>query len=570
MTDIYHRLAQQEQTIRQNKNKSSSSTTRPTGGMGPNGSSDGLESGLKLLSLAIKKQAEDPNIYAYKPHEKQEMFHRNEEHLRLYIGGNRAGKTHGGCAEAIWRALGVHPYQLVKSAPTKGRVVGVDFKSLEQIIFPKFKSLIPSRYLIDGNWDASYHTDRRILTLTNGSEIEFCSQEQKLDSFAGVSRDWTWYDEEVPKDVFQECEMRLIDTDGYSWMTLTPVKGLTWLYSDIYTKILEGLRTDVGLVQVSSRENPHLKHEAMDRIFSGLDEDDRAVRESGEFIGQTGLVYKDFSHKVHVIPPLSMENLNRRAKIYTTQDHGYNAPTAVLWVAVYPNGTAIVFNERYVSECIIKDHAEAMLEFERNNKLTIEQRIGDPAMAQRQGVTGFSVLAEYATHGINISKGNNDVLFGVNKLISYFQTPSILTDVNDPNSPRVPIPGAKPGLHITENCVNLIAELKKLRWASYVNKQVANRNNKREEIVKKDDHASDALRYWAAQMPDYKFLRSDLVSPDDLALMQRNLSGSNQPKSRPLTYAEVLYQQSANNAFSSSNSSSSDTSTSYLDPLWEF
>jgi phage terminase large subunit-like protein len=504
---------------------------------------EGLADALELISQQIKQQADDPNIYSYVPHTMQEKFHKDESPIRLVVGGNRAGKTHMGVAEDIWWATDTHPYLTTPKPPVKIRVVGVDFNALQQIIIPKFKTLTPISQLKGNSWASAYDVQRKVLRFANGSFIEFMSQEQKLESFAGTSRHAVHYDEECPKDIFEECQMRLLDTDGCSWMTLTPVKGITWLYDDLYLPAVEGRLEGVGIIKGSTSSNPHLNKGAIERLMGGLDHDTRMIREEGEFVAASGLVYKAFSPQMHVIEPINLQRLNTRAKIYMGLDHGYNAPTAIVWVAIFPNGKAVVINERYVSECVVEEHAKEILAFEKRNKLEIELRIADPATAQRQGVTGTSIQSEYAKHGVYLTPGNNDVLSGVDKLNTYFRPPMDPKDV--------------PAIRITENCANLVSELKGLRWATYTSKQVANRNNLQDKIHKKNDHASDALRYVFSLLPSYSYGENDIR--DRIARTKRveqAIAKEEKRQSLP-TYAELLI-------------AGSNDATSFEDDGWDY
>ncbi len=66
------------------------------------------------------------------------------------------------------------------------------------------------------------------------SKVAFKSCDQGREKFQGASLDFVWFDEEPPKDVYDECRMRVIDRVGDIWGTMTPLKGLTWVYDEIY------------------------------------------------------------------------------------------------------------------------------------------------------------------------------------------------------------------------------------------------------------------------------------------------------------------------------------------------
>lgn len=446
--------------------------------------------GFGFLAEKLKKQAIEPNVLAYKPHIKQELFHRSVAKVKLYIGGNRSGKTHGGIVEDIYRLQGKHPYREVPPAPARGRIVCVDFaQGINEIIIPKLKQLIPPSLLIGGSWDKSYNKEAKSLTCSNGSTLELMTYEQKVESFAGTSRHWIHYDEEPPLAIYNECQARLVDTDGDSFLTMTPLLGMTWIYDAIYLPGLTGENPEVEVITVDIHENPYLEQSAVARFLATLDPEERKARESGKFVSLGGLVYKKFDKNIHVIP-YTDEVLKevRHYELWTSMDHGYNAPSAWLWHGVAADGTVVTFAEHYQAEMTVKEHAEIVLA--KETFLGIAEpniRVADPATAQRQGVTGTSIQTEYAINGVYLSPGNNDVQTGVAKVQQYLE---INPETN------------KPYWLITENCVNLIREIQRLRWQTYSSKKMQHERNAQESIHKKDDHACDSARYFFSFLPD--------------------------------------------------------------------
>lgn len=438
-----------------------------------------------LLVKGIKNQAIKPNIFGYDPHEKQQIFHGINKQGRLYIGGNRSGKTYSSIAEDIWWLTDTHPYLDTPPVPVRGRVVTVDFtEGLEKIILPLFKSLLPSSYLINGSWDASYSKQFRTLTLKNGSTVEFMSYEQDLEKFAGTSRHFVHFDEEPPMHIWNECLARLVDTSGRWWISMTPVDGLTWTFEKVYEPGTDGTDINIGVVEADMLDNPHINPEAAEMYLARLDDDERKAREHGTYVQLGGLVYKKFSPGLHVIP---QQIPPKNWLWYVSLDHGFNAPTAVLWHAVSPFNQIITFAEHYQNEWTIDQHAAKIHAMNAAFGKVPDYYVGDPAIAQRQGVTGTSIQTEYAIRGIGIGLGNNNVEVGVAKIQNYLRI--------DPKT-------NKPFYHITENCVNYINEMRKLRWKTFASKKMQFNNNPQEKIHKKDDHACDSARYFFSFLPD--------------------------------------------------------------------
>lgn len=59
------------------------------------------------------------------------------------------------------------------------------------------------------------------------SVIQLKSYDQKRESFQGTSQDLIWLDEEPPLDIYSECLLRTMTTDGLIMMTFTPLMGMT-------------------------------------------------------------------------------------------------------------------------------------------------------------------------------------------------------------------------------------------------------------------------------------------------------------------------------------------------------
>src|SRR5688500_8402738 len=103
-----------------------------------------------ILKDNINRAVTRPTIHGYIPHEKQIEFHSSVDQGRLYIGGNRSGKTVGGTVEDIWWLKGVHPYLQTPSPPIQGRIVTVSYiEGIQKIIIPELAKWLPPSDLIN-------------------------------------------------------------------------------------------------------------------------------------------------------------------------------------------------------------------------------------------------------------------------------------------------------------------------------------------------------------------------------------------------------------------------------------
>jgi phage terminase large subunit-like protein len=451
-----------------------------------------LQTVLLQLGEGLNEASHVPNLYDYTPSEKQAIFHKMPQKNRLYIGGNRSGKSLGSTIEAIWWLTHSHPFRKTPEGPIRGRVVAVDFlNGVDKIILPLYKQWLPKKFLINGSWEDSYSKERHVLTLNNGSFVEFMSQDQDLDKFAGSSRHFIHFDEECPQTVFRECLARLVDTAGVWWMSQTPVQGMEWIFEDIYIPAKEGTKP-IGIVEAEMADNPTLSREAIQEFLDMLPEEERIIRSKGQYVHLGGAVFPDFNPVTHCIPRGTFKP-GPEHRIIRTMDSGYANPTVWLWIAVSSDGTMIVFDEHYQAKLNVAEHAEIV---NRKTSQIIAETgaelyltTGDPAIKQTKEHTGTSILQEYQKAGIFISVDSipKDRRIGLEKIRQYLKM-----------NPRT----KKPFLMVTDDCPHLIAELPKLKWKKWASPKVAEQNNKLEDIRDKDNHCYDALKYAMTFMDD--------------------------------------------------------------------
>jgi len=450
---------------------------------------------LAMFGEKLSNTAALPNLTRYEPHKKQSLFHKSDKKGRLYIGGNRAGKTIANVLECIYWLTKTHPFRKMPIEPVRGRLVCVDFvNGLDKIILPLFQQWLPEKYLIGADWEKSYDKEHKTLTLNNRCFIEFMSYDQDLDKFAGTSRHFVSFDEEPPKAIFSECRARLVDTAGDWWLSMTPVDGMTWVYDDIFEPWeKEPTKARYSVVQADMLDNPHITAEAAEEYLSTLDPKERAAREHGHFVQLGGRVFKKFDRDIHKV---NFDfKITPEMRIYTSLDIGWAHPSAWLWHAVEPNGHITTFHEMVDSFVTIEEWAQRVLQFERENNLQIYMRTGDPALKQTRSNTGTSDISEYARHGIYLAVESvpREVNIGLVKIEQYMRPD------DDPREKN------RPYWQYTENCATLEHQMGRLRWATYASKKLESENAPKGTIHKKDDDAPDSLRYFMTLMPDLSF-----------------------------------------------------------------
>src|SRR4029079_3824409 len=98
-----------------------------------------------LAEELLRRASISPGLNAYKPHASQEKFHRATAKEKLYIGGNRSGKTVGTVCEAVQWITGEHKFRTdLPVPPVRGRGVAVDIEDgIKKIILPELAKWVP-------------------------------------------------------------------------------------------------------------------------------------------------------------------------------------------------------------------------------------------------------------------------------------------------------------------------------------------------------------------------------------------------------------------------------------------
>lgn len=452
-----------------------------------------LDEVLLLAEQSLRQASISPGLAAYKPHRLQEKLHRSTSKEKLFIGGNRSGKSVFGATETVMWLTGLHPYRNdIPIPPVRGRAVSVDIEEgIKKISFPEVRRWLPVSYLKNGSWEDSYDKLARTLTLTNGSFLEFMSYEQDVGKFAGTSRHFTWFDEEPPEDIFNECLMRLIDTDGSYWITMTPLIELTWVKDKIYDPWREGDKS-IEVMEIDTVENPHISLDALNRITRGLSAEEKEARRQGTFITHTGLVYSgSFKPQMadeggNVVEDLLEDDFDiyrRQWQHFVCMDHGFANPTVFLFCCFDADGRIIVYDELYEVQNIVRENAALYRHRIHDLKVTPSYVVGDPSIQNTSAITRTSIQTEYVEHGVPIALGNNDVRGGIARVQNRF---------------------SKRLLFVSRRCEHTLREINNYRWDRYASTKIEVRRNKKETPLKRNDHCMDALRYGVMSRPAFQ------------------------------------------------------------------
>ncbi len=440
---------------------------------------------IKAIEREQERRRKEDRLANYnqgeKKHLKQLAFHRCQKRNRWVFGGNRSGKTECGAAEAVWLATGTHPFKQNKPN-VFGWVVSLSAQvqrdvAQKKILYYLRPDRIADIVMQSGRKDSPEYgvIDQILVKNAFGgiSVLGFKSCDQGREKFQGSSLDFVWFDEEPPRDIYEECRLRVLDRSGEIFGTMTPLKGLTFLYEDIYLNRKHD--PEVWYEFMEWADNPFLSPRETAQLEATLDESVLQARKYGRFCTREGLVYPEFDESVHVIPPFSVPPSWQDTVCI---DPGLKNPLSAHWYAVDFDGNVYVVAEHYRAGEGIDYHAEAIravsdrLGWKRDGRGRIAALI-DSAADQRTLSAERSVAELFYERGILVNTNVcKDLLCGIAQVKSYLNRNNGLPD-----------------LYIFDCCPNLIREFKGYFWGNG------------ERPVKRDDHALDELRYYLMSRP---------------------------------------------------------------------
>lgn len=311
---------------------------------------------IELLNMMAEKDRrlkDDPLKYA-KQHPKQKDATAAMQAIRALFWGNRVGKTEWGAQEVASYALNRHKYRRV-GEPVEIWCTCPSFDAQEETTQKKLLTYIPEKEIKH----VDYLRGRIVkkMVLKNGTIISFKSYEQGREKFQGAGKRLIWFDEEPPKDIWEECFVRVeagVQLDVL--LTMTAIKGMTWVYDEIY---LGTGNQDLYVSEAGWDDNPWLTEPQKDQMARGLSAQALKVRREGKFVKRVGLVCAWWDRTLHV---QHYGELDKSWTWYETFDGGFSDPAAWLLIGVdNDNNVHVVngFRKKQLSDVRIKELRDA-------------------------------------------------------------------------------------------------------------------------------------------------------------------------------------------------------------------
>ena len=235
----------------------------------------------------------------YKPYSKQAEFHRagKDYRERLLMAGNQLGKTLCAAAEVSMHATGRYPdwwEGKTFDKPTNGWVSGVTGEStrdnpqrwLYGPLGAPGTGMIPKESILDktvrrGLADA---LDTLVIRFGGGGDIQagesyigFKSYDQGREKWQGPTRQYVWFDEEPPADIYTEGLTRTNVGLGPTFLTFTPLLGM----SEVVKRYLIDKVPGTHITQMTIEDALHYSVDQRQAIIAAYPPHEREARAKG-------------------------------------------------------------------------------------------------------------------------------------------------------------------------------------------------------------------------------------------------------------------------------------------------
>ncbi|HPF54112.1 MAG TPA: phage terminase large subunit [Clostridia bacterium] len=341
---------------------------------------------------------------------------------------------------------------------------------------------------------AVYNQTRRTFTFPNGSVIRlgYCDAAKDVYQYQGQEYDVVGLEEATH---FTEEQTQFITTCNRTvrsdfsprmYYTCNPGGvGHAWVKRLFIDRSYRASERDSDYLFIPARvvDNPVLMQNNPDYIttLQNLPEPLRKAYLDGNWDVLKGQYFSEFDRDRHVVPNAKIPEAWRR---FRAMDWGYNDPCCVLWCAVGPEGSIVVYRELYVRQLLSSQVAQKVCALTGNER--IAYTVASPDAWQQRGISaeGRSIAEVFAQNGVHLLPADNS------RVIGWQRVREALALGAD----------GRAKLAIQESCTELIRTLPLLTFDEHDSEDVADTC---------EDHAPEALRYALMSRPK----KADALKP---------------------------------------------------------
>jgi phage terminase large subunit len=357
---------------------------------------------------------------------------RSSKRIVINQGGTRSGKTY-----SILKVIFEYCWKNINS----GSIITIVRKTLPALRGSAYRDFL--KIVSDeGIYNESDHNKSEMTYLLFGNLVEFISVDQP-QKIRGRKRNICFINEanELSYEDFFQLNVRTTDKIIIDY---NPSDEFHWIYDKLQP------RPDADFFITTYKDNPFLEKELVDEIelLRQADENHWRVYGLGERGMSRDLIYTHWK---------TCSDLPLRGEIFYGQDFGYNVPSALVLCEMFEHRI-------YVKEILYETKLTTADLIERYKDLGVSKTAEifcDSAEPK--------TIEELRRAGYNVWEANKDVTEGIRKVKS--------------------LP-----LLVTENSSNIVKEIRGYKWKTDVNGRPV-RDKDKDEPVKFNDHAMDAIRY---------------------------------------------------------------------------
>jgi len=306
------------------------------------------------------------------------------------------------------------------------------------------------------------------------SRLTFKSYDQKRKSFAGTEQDVIWLDEECPMDIYGECLIRTMTTDGCILLTFTPLMGLT----PVVLQFMPGGEmpqedSERFVIRATWDDAPHLTKKDKEELLGSIPPHLRKARSQGIPHLGAGAIYPIPEEELTCDP---FELPEWWPRVYG-MDVGWNRTAAVWGAWDRESDTVYLYSEYYQGQAEPPIHAHGI-----QSRGTWVPGVIDPSARGRGQRDGVRLFEDYLDLGLNLELADNALEGGIYKVWTRLSTGK---------------------LKVFRTLTNWLTEYRLYR------------RDEAGKVVKEGDHLMDATRYLILTGLDLAELPPPEEDPDE-------------------------------------------------------
>jgi len=397
--------------------------------------------------------------------------------------------------------------------------------TLKNAVSPEIKKWFP-----EGRYELREREGYPVqLTTDTGFQVDFLRYDQDIDSFESATVGLVAMDEPCIERIFNAAISRLRMGGVVLW-AMTPLLKAGF----VKDRIIEG--NDYAYVHTadvwenSIERRGVLTKENIDFMISQMSPEEREARAYGKLMVLAGLVLKMFNRKIHTIAVEDVERLfipqvfghfEEWPRVMVIDPHD-RKPDCVIWAALAPDGTWIVYDEypdqdfweirsrtddikQVLRKCFDKENGVTVKEWKALLKSGKPSKIMRRVMDRRKGAQNVSDAGQTLrdTYQLRAKEIGNpismELSFDDHNKIDH--TP--IYDVLNYQKSDDGIMLVRPKLLIMRDCKNTIKAFEHYSWDDW-NANEDDKKPLREQVQQKYKHPIDCIRYLLGENIQYQ------------------------------------------------------------------